>query len=81
LDTGRDVSIGLSIEDAALYASVDPDNFLTTSVCFCDFDYLDLNVSLLDEPSKPSKSAFYYPDQNTAKLTLSLNKYRYFSLI
>ncbi len=50
LDTGRDVSIGLSVEDAALYASIDPDNFLTTSVCFCDLDYLDLNVSLLDEP-------------------------------
>ena len=57
LDTGRDVSIGLSVEDAALYASIDQDNFLTTSICFCDLDYLDLNVSLLDEP-KPSKLHF-----------------------
>jgi hypothetical protein len=53
LETGRDVSIGLTVEDAAVFASVDVDNFLTTSVCFCDLDYLDLNVSLMDEP-KPS---------------------------
>jgi hypothetical protein len=49
LDTGRDVSIGLSVEDAAVYASVDADNFVTTSVCFADLDYLDLNVSLIDD--------------------------------
>ena len=57
LETGRDVSIGLTVEDAAAFASVDADNFLTTSICFCDLDFLDLNVSLMDEP-KPSEIRF-----------------------
>ena len=57
LETGRDVSIGLTVEDAAAFASVDADNFLTTSICFCDLDFLDLNVSLMDEP-KPSEIHF-----------------------
>ena len=60
LETGRDVSIGLTVEDAAAFASVDADNFLTTSICFCDLDFLDLNVSLMDEPKQSKYSLPIY---------------------
>lgn len=50
LDTGRDVNIGVSLEDASLFTSRDPANHMNVAVCVADLDYLDLNVSLREVP-------------------------------
>ena len=44
LDTGKDVGIGISLEDTGVYMARDSIDPVTNSVCICDLDYLDIDV-------------------------------------
>ena len=53
LDTGKDASISVSLEDVGLYLSPTPDSGLTVNlvndaVCVCDVDLLEVTVNLRD---------------------------------
>lgn len=54
LDTTKDASVNIGIEDASLFVTNDSINPVQSSLCVADIDYFDIIISLC-EPEKDSK--------------------------
>ena len=50
LDTGKDASIAVTLEDVALYVTgASSANLINDAVCICDVDLLEVTVNLRDQ--------------------------------
>ena len=50
LDTGKDASIAVTLEDVGLYMAANTVNLITDSICICDIDLFEVTVNLREEP-------------------------------